>query len=83
MKALFAPVVSAIDWEGRGTPALLLATGGFGLRLNRLDRRALRLYWFFQALDARCQKLASNEPGGVATLPRHFFIARFRTPANE
>jgi hypothetical protein len=50
MKALFAPVVSAMDWEGRGTPALLLATGGFGLGLIRLDCRACGLYWLFQSI---------------------------------
>jgi hypothetical protein len=35
---------------------------------------------FFKALDARCRKMASNEPEGVATLPRHFFLSALSPP---
>jgi hypothetical protein len=48
MKALFAPVVSAMDWEGRGTPALrhgnlgFQAFGSIDLKVGLLAYIALR-----------------------------------------
>jgi hypothetical protein len=55
-----------------------------GLQLRRLESRVWSLYCCF----ARIRRTvvvgrASNQPGGVVTLSRRSFVARFRAPANQ
>jgi hypothetical protein len=57
---------------------LLWQLEGSGFRLNRLDCRAFSLYCSSQALDARLPWSTSNEPGGVATQPRHLLYSAFQ-----
>jgi hypothetical protein len=63
-----------------GTDAV---TTSASLKLSRLESRVFSLYCSSQASDAGCRRSASNEPGGVATPSRHFFIAPFALLPNN
>ena len=82
------PVCSRRQRHGLGgsgnprSPSRQLHTSG--LQLRRLESRVWSLYCCF----ARIRRTvvvgrASNQPGGVATLSRHFFIAPFSVPAKQ
>jgi hypothetical protein len=64
--------------SGHDADPVVTTTTFSGFRLSRLAGRAFRLYCSSQSIGrSGCRKSASNEPGSVRKLPRHFFYIAF------